>query len=198
MLAHELAHLARRDPLWLAFASVVERVFWIQPLNRIARRRSRPPPNSSATNGRCDAPAPASHSRAVSRRSRNGSRCRRSACPSLAWRRSVRFSSHAWRRSSPEGTGSPLSTRPRDRFGRGGPRDDRDRAGCHGPRGRRVGAIRACPTSETVAAIVRSERDASRLTHASRLRPRAHAKPHPTCLHEPARAFLPTPLWSSR
>jgi HEAT repeat protein/beta-lactamase regulating signal transducer with metallopeptidase domain len=39
MLAHELAHLARRDPLWLAFASVVERVLWFQPLNRLARRR---------------------------------------------------------------------------------------------------------------------------------------------------------------
>ena len=39
MLAHELAHLARRDPLWLAFASVVERVLWIQPLNRVARRQ---------------------------------------------------------------------------------------------------------------------------------------------------------------
>ena len=39
MLAHELAHLARRDPLWLAFASMMERVLWIQPLNRLARRR---------------------------------------------------------------------------------------------------------------------------------------------------------------
>ena len=39
MLAHELAHLARRDPIWLAFASLVERVMWIQPLNRLARRR---------------------------------------------------------------------------------------------------------------------------------------------------------------
>jgi HEAT repeat protein/beta-lactamase regulating signal transducer with metallopeptidase domain len=38
MLAHELAHLARRDPIWLAFASLVERVMWIQPLNRLARR----------------------------------------------------------------------------------------------------------------------------------------------------------------
>ena len=38
MLAHELAHLARRDPIWLAFASVVERVLWFQPLNRLARR----------------------------------------------------------------------------------------------------------------------------------------------------------------
>jgi HEAT repeat protein/beta-lactamase regulating signal transducer with metallopeptidase domain len=38
MLAHELAHLARRDPLWLGFASVVERILWIQPLNRLARR----------------------------------------------------------------------------------------------------------------------------------------------------------------
>jgi HEAT repeat protein/beta-lactamase regulating signal transducer with metallopeptidase domain len=39
MLAHELAHLARRDPLWLGFASLIERVLWIQPLNRAARRR---------------------------------------------------------------------------------------------------------------------------------------------------------------
>ena len=39
MLAHELAHLARRDPLWLAFASVVEGVLWVQPLNRVARRQ---------------------------------------------------------------------------------------------------------------------------------------------------------------
>jgi HEAT repeat protein/beta-lactamase regulating signal transducer with metallopeptidase domain len=38
MLAHELAHLARRDPVWLAFASLVERVMWFQPLNRLARR----------------------------------------------------------------------------------------------------------------------------------------------------------------
>ncbi|MES2179704.1 MAG: M56 family metallopeptidase [Gemmatimonadota bacterium] len=39
MLAHELAHLARRDPLWLVLASIIERVFWIQPLNRVARRQ---------------------------------------------------------------------------------------------------------------------------------------------------------------
>ncbi|HEU4722025.1 MAG TPA: HEAT repeat domain-containing protein, partial [Gemmatimonadaceae bacterium] len=39
MLAHELAHLARRDPLWLGFASVMERVLWFQPLNRVARRQ---------------------------------------------------------------------------------------------------------------------------------------------------------------
>jgi len=38
MLAHELAHLARRDSLWLAGASLVERVFFFQPLNRLARR----------------------------------------------------------------------------------------------------------------------------------------------------------------
>lgn len=37
MLAHELAHLARRDPTWLAIACVIERVFFIQPLNRVAR-----------------------------------------------------------------------------------------------------------------------------------------------------------------
>ena len=38
MLAHELAHLLRRDPLWLAAAAVVESVFFFQPLNRLARR----------------------------------------------------------------------------------------------------------------------------------------------------------------
>ena len=38
MLAHELAHLARRDSLWLAGASLLERFFFFQPLNRLARR----------------------------------------------------------------------------------------------------------------------------------------------------------------
>ena len=38
LLAHELAHLARRDPIWLGVASLIERVFWIQPLNRVANR----------------------------------------------------------------------------------------------------------------------------------------------------------------
>src|SRR5882762_156289 len=38
MLAHELAHLARRDALWLAGASLIERLFFFQPLNRLARR----------------------------------------------------------------------------------------------------------------------------------------------------------------
>jgi HEAT repeat protein/beta-lactamase regulating signal transducer with metallopeptidase domain len=38
MLAHELAHLARRDSLWLAGASLIERIFFFQPLNRLARR----------------------------------------------------------------------------------------------------------------------------------------------------------------
>src|SRR3954464_15455100 len=38
LLAHELAHLARRDPVWLGIGSLIERVFWIQPLNRIANR----------------------------------------------------------------------------------------------------------------------------------------------------------------
>src|SRR2546430_3310728 len=37
MLAHELAHLARRDSLWLAGASLIERFFFFQPLNRLAR-----------------------------------------------------------------------------------------------------------------------------------------------------------------
>lgn len=39
VLAHELAHLARRDPRWLALACTLERVFFFQPLNRTARRR---------------------------------------------------------------------------------------------------------------------------------------------------------------
>jgi HEAT repeat protein len=38
MLAHELAHLARRDSLWLLAASLIERLFFFQPLNRVARR----------------------------------------------------------------------------------------------------------------------------------------------------------------
>lgn len=38
MLAHELAHLVRRDPQWLAFACVIERALFFQPLNRLARR----------------------------------------------------------------------------------------------------------------------------------------------------------------
>ncbi|MEO8336672.1 MAG: M56 family metallopeptidase [bacterium] len=39
MLAHELAHLARRDPIWLAVITLIERILWIQPLNRVARRQ---------------------------------------------------------------------------------------------------------------------------------------------------------------
>jgi beta-lactamase regulating signal transducer with metallopeptidase domain len=39
MLAHELAHVLRRDPLWLWVAAVVEAVFFFQPLNHLARRR---------------------------------------------------------------------------------------------------------------------------------------------------------------
>lgn len=38
MLAHELAHLVRRDPHWLMTACLVERIFFFQPLNRLARR----------------------------------------------------------------------------------------------------------------------------------------------------------------
>jgi HEAT repeat protein/beta-lactamase regulating signal transducer with metallopeptidase domain len=37
MLAHELAHLARRDPAWLALACMIERVCFLQPLNHVAR-----------------------------------------------------------------------------------------------------------------------------------------------------------------
>ncbi|MES2304756.1 MAG: M56 family metallopeptidase [Gemmatimonadota bacterium] len=38
MLAHELAHLSRRDPIWLDTASLIERLFFFQPLNHLARR----------------------------------------------------------------------------------------------------------------------------------------------------------------
>jgi len=39
MLAHELAHARRRDPLWISAARVVEGLFFFQPLNRLARLR---------------------------------------------------------------------------------------------------------------------------------------------------------------
>jgi beta-lactamase regulating signal transducer with metallopeptidase domain len=39
MLAHEIAHVVRRDPHWLIAAHVTEAVLFLQPLNRIARRR---------------------------------------------------------------------------------------------------------------------------------------------------------------
>lgn len=38
VLAHELAHLVRHDPMWLGIAQVMERVFFFQPLNWLARR----------------------------------------------------------------------------------------------------------------------------------------------------------------
>jgi len=39
VLAHELAHLERRDSTWLLLARLIEAVFFFQPLNRLARRR---------------------------------------------------------------------------------------------------------------------------------------------------------------
>jgi beta-lactamase regulating signal transducer with metallopeptidase domain len=39
MLAHELAHLDRGDPAWLTAACLVECIGFLQPLNRLARRR---------------------------------------------------------------------------------------------------------------------------------------------------------------
>ena len=39
ILAHELAHLVRRDPTWLTIARLIEAVFFFQPLNVLARRR---------------------------------------------------------------------------------------------------------------------------------------------------------------
>jgi beta-lactamase regulating signal transducer with metallopeptidase domain len=40
-LAHELAHLARRDPAWHFGIGILESVFFFQPLNRVARLRLR-------------------------------------------------------------------------------------------------------------------------------------------------------------
>lgn len=39
MLAHELAHLVRRDPQWMVVTAVVESLFFFQPLNHLARRK---------------------------------------------------------------------------------------------------------------------------------------------------------------
>jgi beta-lactamase regulating signal transducer with metallopeptidase domain len=39
ILAHELAHLVRRDPSWLTLSRVMEALFFFQPLNVLARRR---------------------------------------------------------------------------------------------------------------------------------------------------------------
>jgi len=39
LLAHELAHLLRRDPLWFGLGSLIEKVLFFQPLNRLARRQ---------------------------------------------------------------------------------------------------------------------------------------------------------------
>ncbi|MBK6843800.1 MAG: hypothetical protein IPG88_16105 [Gemmatimonadetes bacterium] len=39
VLAHELAHLVRRDTRWLRVALWIERLAWFQPLNRVARRQ---------------------------------------------------------------------------------------------------------------------------------------------------------------
>lgn len=39
LLAHELAHVKRRDPLWLTASHVLESLFFFQPLHRLARHR---------------------------------------------------------------------------------------------------------------------------------------------------------------
>lgn len=41
LLAHELAHVLRRDTLWLRVALLVEAIAWFQPLNHLATRRLR-------------------------------------------------------------------------------------------------------------------------------------------------------------
>jgi beta-lactamase regulating signal transducer with metallopeptidase domain len=39
LLAHELAHVIRRDTLWLQMGRLIESIAWFQPLNRVASRR---------------------------------------------------------------------------------------------------------------------------------------------------------------
>lgn len=39
LLAHELAHLVRRDPTWLLFSRTLESLFFFQPLNFVARKK---------------------------------------------------------------------------------------------------------------------------------------------------------------
>lgn len=41
VLAHEIAHLERRDARWAALSQLLERVFFLQPLHRLASRRLR-------------------------------------------------------------------------------------------------------------------------------------------------------------
>jgi bla regulator protein blaR1 len=50
VLLHELAHLRRRDPLWLGAAAIVRRLLWLQPLQRMALAEIR-----AAAEIRCDA-----------------------------------------------------------------------------------------------------------------------------------------------
>jgi Zn-dependent protease with chaperone function len=39
LLAHELAHVVRRDPAWLALCGLIECLFWFQPLLKLLRKR---------------------------------------------------------------------------------------------------------------------------------------------------------------
>ncbi len=41
LLAHELAHVERRDPFWFLVENIVERALFVQPLTRVLRRASR-------------------------------------------------------------------------------------------------------------------------------------------------------------
>ncbi len=38
-LAHEIAHVIRRDPAWRILVGALERAFFFQPLNRVARAK---------------------------------------------------------------------------------------------------------------------------------------------------------------
>ncbi len=52
-LAHEVAHVVRRDPEWRIAIEVLERALFFQPLNRLARARLLTRPSFCVTNGPC-------------------------------------------------------------------------------------------------------------------------------------------------
>ena len=74
ILAHEVAHLARRDPVWLRAYRLVSALLFFQPLNLLARVASARRVRAALRRvGRDLACAPASRSRSASRSWRTGS-----------------------------------------------------------------------------------------------------------------------------
>ena len=194
MLAHELAHLARRDPLWLAFASVVERVLWIQPLNRVARRRI-----ATSAEFLCDEWAV--------RRTGSGVALARCLAQVAEWIQTsplgVPVAGMAEERSllvsrvetllAGRDRISRSRRHARDRVGRGGARHDRDRARRHGSRGRCVGAVRHARRVEAVADRRRLQA-VTRLARRESDRARGEARPRSTSRV----TRTPIPRWCSR